>query len=85
MAEDIAVWTLNVTDPTVETGQQQNWHEAYRCNDTNQSGLPLLERPWFTWWWTGLPNLSLPYCYKSYEPVIIKPQPTPRDTPCFGC
>jgi hypothetical protein len=42
-AEYIAVWNLNVTE--ANPSSEQNWHEAYRCNDVNQSSLPLLERP----------------------------------------
>jgi hypothetical protein len=73
-ANHIAVWALNITKPQKDD-PETNWHEAYRCNDIDQSGLTLLERPWFTLWWTGWPGWPA-YCYKSYEPVIVKPQPT---------
>ncbi len=71
-AERIAVWTLNVTDPTIETGAEQNWHEAYRCNDVGQDMI-LSERPWFMRWWAGeTPSFSFTPCYRVFLPVGYK-------------
>lgn len=72
-AERIAVWTLNVTDPTIETGAEQNWHEAYRCNDIGQDGFILSERPWFMRWWSGIPaGFSFTPCYRVFLPMGLK-------------
>jgi hypothetical protein len=69
-AERIAVWTLNVTDSDPQTGPEQNWHEAYRCNDIGQDGLILSERPWFMRWWSGIPaGFSFTPCYRVFLPV----------------
>jgi hypothetical protein len=82
IADDIAVWALNITNPNEP---EQNWHEAYRCNDAPNTNKPALERPWFTRWWLGeTPSYSVAPCYKTYEPVILK-QPTPTRTPCPDC
>jgi hypothetical protein len=74
IAERVAVWTLNVTDGS-EDGIEQNWHEAYRCNDyPNPYGLRPGEREWFTRWWTGSPG-TFASCYKLYLPASIKNHP----------
>jgi hypothetical protein len=75
VAERVAVWALNITmpriDPRTLQPEETNWHEAYRCNDIDQSGLPLLERPWFTLWWTGWPGWPA-FCYRTYLSGIMK-------------
>lgn len=74
-AEDIAVWALNITNPNEI---EQNWHEAYRCNDwfgpTNTK--PPLERPWFTRWWLGeTPSYSVAPCYRILLSGILSNYP----------
>jgi hypothetical protein len=76
-ANHMAVWALNVTNAN-ET--EQNWHEAYACNDWNWAtgtgkGLGI-ERPWFTRWWTGeTASYSVTPCYRVLLPVGVKDYP----------
>ena len=76
-AEDIAVWALNITNPD-ET--EQNWHEAYACNDLNwttgQNKGPALERPWFTRLWLGeTPTYQVTPCYRIFLAGITNNYP----------
>jgi len=74
-AEDIAVWALSITNPNEP---EQNWHEAYRCNDwfgPAHTKAPL-ERPWFTRWWAGeTPSYSVAPCYQLFLPAGLKAYP----------
>jgi hypothetical protein len=74
-AEDIAVWALNITNPNEP---EQNWHEAYRCNDWFGPAniKPPLERPWFTRWWLGeTPAYSVAPCYWLFLTGILNKYP----------
>jgi len=73
-ADHIAVWTLNITNG-FPGSEEQNWHEAYRCNDfPNPYQFTPREREWFTRWWTGSSG-AFASCYKSYLPASIKSYP----------
>lgn len=76
-ASHIAVWALNITN----AGEvEQNWHEAYACNDFNWLNPPAtkgpIERPWFTRWWAGeTPSYSVAACYRFFLPAGLKHYP----------
>jgi hypothetical protein len=69
-ANHIAVWALNITKPQKDD-PETNWHEAYRCNDVPNFNQPVLERPWFKLWWTGVPGLPA-FCNHIFAPVILR-------------
>lgn len=79
IADHIAVWTLNVANPD-PNAQEQQWHEAYGCNDfvwVDPSKVkPPLERPWFTRWWAGqTPSFQVTPCYRLFLSGIANNYP----------
>ncbi|CAG1014819.1 hypothetical protein ANRL4_05319 [Anaerolineae bacterium] len=71
IADHVAIWTLNVTN---SDSQEQNWHEAYACNDFVWADPSMIidpvERPWFMRWWSGIPaGFSFTPCYRVFLPV----------------